>query len=108
MPGLLMDMVTLPLNRKGDPFLIDSPLISVDQAIQLMADSLTGKPNGEVPLQMMMFGPARAARAVGGWMYYFILNPNGESQVVRVIVEMQDPARVKMGEQILSTITFSN
>ena len=109
LPGLLVDFVAGPLNRKADPYSATSPLLSVEEALsrdifQFCRNSDTV---GSVPTQMILLGTAKAARVrSNGYIYYYILAPD-ESWYVRVVVETQETAWVEAAEQILSTIQFT-
>jgi hypothetical protein len=132
--SLLIQIVSLNLDRKLDPNLDPSPLASPEQALQREINRSVGvcydvsastnvpweNANGEtydgkkvfcpsVSYQNISLGTTSADEMVSdNAVLYFILVPNDDSYYVRITVQPINSGLIKVADQILSTFTFTN
>jgi hypothetical protein len=132
--GLLIQFISLTMDRRFDPNKDPSLLATPEQAIQREINRAIGiayyvsgstnvpweNANGEtsdgrkvfyphISYQNIMLGTSNAAKIISNNMiYYFILNPNNDSYYVRIILQPASSTMIKVADQILSTFTFTH
>jgi hypothetical protein len=131
---LLIQFISLNLDRRLDPYNDPSPLATVEQALQKEINRAVGIPylvsgsidvpwenaNGgtsdgrkvftpNVPYQNATLGTTNAAKVISeNMIYYFILNPNDDSYYVRINIQPASSTLIQVADQILSTFTFTH
>ena len=131
---LLIQLISLNLDRRLDPFSDPSPLATVEQALQREINRAVGtsyyvsgstdvpweNANGgtddgrkvfypNVTYQNVMLGTTNAARVISeNMIYYFILDPNDDSYYVRINIQPASSPLLQVGDQILSSFTFAH
>ena len=131
---LLIQLISLNLDRKLDPFTDPSPLATVEQALQREINRAVGisyyvsgstdvpweNANGgtddgrkvfypNVTYQNVMLGATNAARVISeNMIYYFILDPNDDSYYVRINIQPASSPLLQVADQILSSFTFTH
>jgi hypothetical protein len=132
--SLLIQLVSLTLDRKLDPFKDPSPLTTVEQALQREINRAVGisyyvsgstdvpweNANGgtsdgrkvfypNVPYQKVILGTTNAARVFSeNMIYYFILDPNDDSYYVRINIQPANSTLIQAADQILTSFTFTH
>jgi hypothetical protein len=132
--GLLIQLISLTLDRRLDPYQDPSLLATPEQALQREINRAVGIPyyvsgstnvpwenaNGgthdgrnvfypNISYQNIMLGTTNAAKIISNNMiYYFILIPNDDSYYVRIIMQPASSTMIKVADQILSTFTFTH
>jgi hypothetical protein len=131
---LLIQLISLNLDRRLDPYKDPSPLATVEQALQREINRAVGisyyvsgstnvpweNANGgtydgrkvfcpNVSYQNVMLGTTNAAKIISDNMiYYFILIPNDDSYYVRIILQPASSTLIEVADQILSSFTFTH
>ena len=131
---LLIQLISLTLDRNLDPFSNSSLLATPEQALQREINRAIGiayyvsgstnvpweNANGgtsdgrkvfypNVSSQNIMLGNTNAAKIISDNMiYYFILIPNNNISYVRIIIQPASSTMIKVADQILSTFTFTH
>jgi hypothetical protein len=133
--GLLIQLTSLRLDRRLDPYKDPSPLATVEQALQREINNI-GIPNevsgstdvpwenagggGETSEGTKMFYPSlsfqntilgttSAAKVISdNKVHFFILVPNDDSYYLRITVQPASSVLIKVADQILSTFTFTH
>jgi len=131
---LLLQLISLTLDRRLDPYKDPSLLATPEQALQREINRAIGisyyvsgstnvpweNANGgtddgrkafypNVSYQNIMLGTTNAAKIISDNMiYYFILIPNDDSYYVRIIIQPASSTMIKVADQILSTFTFTH
>jgi hypothetical protein len=131
---LLIQLISLNLDRRLDPFKDPSPLATVEQALQREINRAVGvsyyvsgstdvpweNANGgtydgrkvfspNVTYQNVMLGTTKAARVFSeNMIYYFILDPNDDSYYVRINIQPASSTLIQAADQILSSFTFTH
>jgi hypothetical protein len=132
--GLLVQLVSLSLDRKLDANNASSPLATVEQALQREINRTVGlsynvaastdvpweNANGEtydgrkvfyptVSYQEATLGAAAAAKVIGdNAVLFFLLVPNDDSYYVRITVQPANSVLMQVADQILSTFRFTH
>ncbi len=130
---LLIQFISLVLDRKLDPYNSSSLLATPKQALQREINRAIGIPylvsgstnvpwenaNGgtydggkwfepNVTYLSIMLGTTNAAKIIrDNYVYYFILNPNDDSYYVRIIIQPASSTLMTIADQILSTFKFT-
>jgi hypothetical protein len=131
---LLIQLISLNLDRRLDPYNDPSPLATVEQALQREINRAVGIPylvsgsidvpwenaNGgtsdgrkvftpNVPYQNVMLGTTNTARVFSeNMIYYFILDPNDDSYYVRINIQPESSTLIQAADQIVSSFTFTH
>jgi len=133
--GLLIQLVSLSLDRRLDPNKDPSPLATVEQALQREINNI-GIPyevNGSTDVswenaggggetsngtkmfypslsyQNTILGTTSAAKVISdNRVYFFILVPSDDSYYLRIIVQPASSVLIQVADQILSTFTFTH
>jgi hypothetical protein len=130
--SLLIQLMSFTLDRRLDPILDPSPLVTGTQALQreinrvgipYLVSGSTDVPweNGNggtsdgrkvfypnIPYQNVILGTTNAARVIReNMIYYFILDPNGVDYV-RIIIQPTSSTLIPVAEQILSSFAFTH
>lgn len=133
--GLLIQLASLSLDRRLDPYKDPSSLATLEQALQREINNVgipyvvsgsTDVPwenaggGGETSDGRKMFfsslsyqntilGTTSAAKVVSNnKVYFFILVPNDDSYFLRITVQPASSVLIKVADQILSTFTFTH
>ena len=132
--GLLIQLMSLSLDRRLDPNKDPSQLATVEQALHREINFTVGTSNyvsgsidvpwenanggtsdgrkvfyTSVPYQNTILGTTRAAKVIGNNSdYFFIPVPNDDSRYVRIIVQPASSILNQAADQILSTFTFTH
>jgi hypothetical protein len=132
--GLVIQLISLTLDRRLDPYGDPSLLATPEQALQREINRAIGIPyyvsdstnvpwendNGgahdgrkvfypNISYQDSMLGATNAAKIISdNRIYYFILIPNDDSYYVRIIVQPASSTMIIVADQILSTFTFTH
>jgi hypothetical protein len=132
--GLLIQLISLTLDRRLDPYKDPSLLATPEQALQREINRAIGIPyyvsgstnvpwenaNGgthdgknvfypNISYQNILLGATNAAKIISdNVIYYFILVPNDDSYYVRIIVQPASSTMIKVADQILSTFAFAH
>ena len=129
---LLVQLIALTLDRKLDPFSDNSPLATVEQALQREVNRTEGisyyvsgstdvpweNANGglydgrkvfipNVPYQNVMLGTVRAARIFSeNMIYYLIIDPSDDSYYVKINIQPASSSLLQVADQILASFSF--
>jgi hypothetical protein len=131
---LLIQIASLSLDRRLDPYKDPSRLATVEQALQREINNTVGIPylvsgstdvpweNGNggtydgrkwrfpsISYQNTILGTTSAAKVVSNnEVYFFILVPKDDSYFLRITIQPASSVLIKVADQILSTFTFTH